>query len=246
MGPTLIIGAVAASEAYLTHGSLSDPAHHDPSKSSVGLFQGKVLIHPDTPADDPVYKQFGGKDNMAWRHNGFFPRLLFFLSCACKPAQILEDNICLEPRPHVQVVIDANIPLGALHTLIMMHLITNLTYNYVWFFPQLLVLDPLGSLHAYPFSFGTAFIRLHFPLRYPSITTFHAFSQHFSYRHASNKHDMKAFCRNPFRDRKLSRCSDSSMIVSIFVGLDTLMSIYFILFDPIIHALCIPMSCGFE
>jgi len=65
MGPTLIMGAVAAGEAYLTQGSLSDPAHHDPSKSSVGLFQGKVLIHPDTPADDPVYKQFGGKDNMA-------------------------------------------------------------------------------------------------------------------------------------------------------------------------------------
>ena len=65
MGPTLIMGAVAASEAYLTGGSLSDPAHHDPSKSSVGLFQGKILIHPDTPSDDAVYKQFGGKENIA-------------------------------------------------------------------------------------------------------------------------------------------------------------------------------------
>lgn len=64
MGPTLIMGAVAASEAYMTGGSLSDPAHHDPSKSSVGLFQGKILIHPDTPANDPVYKQFGGKENI--------------------------------------------------------------------------------------------------------------------------------------------------------------------------------------
>ncbi|KAF9484387.1 calcium-translocating P-type ATPase [Pholiota conissans] len=65
MAPTLMIGAVAAGQAYLQPGSLSDPAHTDPSRSSAALWEGKLQIHPDTPADDPVYKQFGGKENIA-------------------------------------------------------------------------------------------------------------------------------------------------------------------------------------
>jgi Ca2+-transporting ATPase len=65
MAPTLMIGAVAAGQAYLQPGSLSDPAHNDPSRSSAALWEGKLQIHPDTSADDPVYKQFGGKENIA-------------------------------------------------------------------------------------------------------------------------------------------------------------------------------------
>ncbi|KAF8149645.1 calcium-translocating P-type ATPase [Pholiota molesta] len=65
MAPTIIIGAVAAGQAYLQPGSLSDPAHNDPSRSSAALWEGKLQIHPDTSADDPVYKQFGGKENIA-------------------------------------------------------------------------------------------------------------------------------------------------------------------------------------
>jgi Ca2+-transporting ATPase len=65
MAPTLIIGAVAAGQAYLHQGSLSDPAHADPSKSSAALWEGKLQIHPDTSPDDPVYRQFAGKENMA-------------------------------------------------------------------------------------------------------------------------------------------------------------------------------------
>ena len=65
MAPTLIIGAVAAGQAYLAPGSLSDPAHADPSRSSAALWEGKLQIHPDTSPDDPVYQQFAGKENMA-------------------------------------------------------------------------------------------------------------------------------------------------------------------------------------
>ncbi len=65
MAPTLMIGAVAAAQAYLQPGSLSDPAHSDPSRSSAALWEGKLQIHPDTSKDDPVYKQFGGKENLA-------------------------------------------------------------------------------------------------------------------------------------------------------------------------------------
>jgi Ca2+-transporting ATPase len=65
MAPTLIIGAVAAGQAYLHQGSLSDPAHADPSKSSAALWEGKLQIHPETSPDDPVYRQFAGKENMA-------------------------------------------------------------------------------------------------------------------------------------------------------------------------------------
>lgn len=65
MAPTLIIGAVAAGQAYLHQGSLSDPAHADPSKSSAALWEGKLQIHPDTSPNDPVYRQFAGKENIA-------------------------------------------------------------------------------------------------------------------------------------------------------------------------------------
>ncbi|KAF6742415.1 Ca-transporting ATPase [Ephemerocybe angulata] len=40
---------------------LTDPAHHDPSKSSYVLWEGKLQIHPETPHDDPVYKKYSGK-----------------------------------------------------------------------------------------------------------------------------------------------------------------------------------------
>ncbi|PPQ77122.1 hypothetical protein CVT25_010816 [Psilocybe cyanescens] len=65
MAPTLMIGAVAAGQAYLQAGSLSDPAHADPSKSSAALWEGKLQIHPETSKDDPVYRQFAGKENIA-------------------------------------------------------------------------------------------------------------------------------------------------------------------------------------
>ncbi|KAF8954025.1 hypothetical protein BDZ97DRAFT_1766909, partial [Flammula alnicola] len=65
MAPTLMIGAVAAGQAYLQPGSLSDPAHADPSRSSAALWEGKLQIHPETSADDPVYKQFAGRENIA-------------------------------------------------------------------------------------------------------------------------------------------------------------------------------------
>lgn len=63
MAPTFIIGAVAAGQAYLQPGSISDPAETDPSKSSAALWDGKIQIHPDTPSDDPVFKQFPSKAN---------------------------------------------------------------------------------------------------------------------------------------------------------------------------------------
>jgi Ca2+-transporting ATPase len=65
MAPTLMIGAVVAGTQYLQSGSRSDPANSDPSKSSAALWEGKLQMHPETSKDDPVYKQFAGKENIA-------------------------------------------------------------------------------------------------------------------------------------------------------------------------------------
>jgi len=56
MAPTMIMAAAVAGGTYKQSGSLSDPAGADPSKSSAALWEGKLQIHPDTPADDPIYK----------------------------------------------------------------------------------------------------------------------------------------------------------------------------------------------
>jgi Ca2+-transporting ATPase len=61
MAPTLMAGAVGAGGGWIPEsGSLSDPAHHDPSKSSAALWEGKLQLHPDTAKDDPAYQRFGG------------------------------------------------------------------------------------------------------------------------------------------------------------------------------------------
>lgn len=65
IAPTMIMAAAAAGSTYRQpSGSLSDPAHADPSKSSYALWEGKLQIHPDTPHDDPVYQKFAGKQNI--------------------------------------------------------------------------------------------------------------------------------------------------------------------------------------
>jgi Ca2+-transporting ATPase len=55
-------GAVATGTTY-NRGSLSDPAHADPSISSAALWEGKLQIHPETAQDDPVFKKFAGDQN---------------------------------------------------------------------------------------------------------------------------------------------------------------------------------------
>ncbi|KAJ7349180.1 hypothetical protein DFH08DRAFT_697693 [Mycena albidolilacea] len=40
-------------------GSLSDPTHSDPSRSSAALWEGKVQLHSGTDAQDPVHHPFG-------------------------------------------------------------------------------------------------------------------------------------------------------------------------------------------
>jgi len=65
MAPTIVLGAIASGSSYLQTGSLSDPAHADPSKSSAALWEGKLQIHPETAPDDPVYRKFAGKENIA-------------------------------------------------------------------------------------------------------------------------------------------------------------------------------------
>ncbi|KAJ6544760.1 calcium-transporting ATPase [Mycena vulgaris] len=60
MAPTLMMGTIAASHAWTQPGSLSDPTHSDPSRSSAALWEGKLQLHPDTPKDDPLYQRFGG------------------------------------------------------------------------------------------------------------------------------------------------------------------------------------------
>ncbi|KAJ7659945.1 Ca-transporting ATPase [Mycena rosella] len=60
MAPTLMMGTIAASHAWTQPGSLSDPTHSDPSRSSAALWEGKLQLHPDTAKDDPLYQRFGG------------------------------------------------------------------------------------------------------------------------------------------------------------------------------------------
>ncbi|KAJ2926822.1 hypothetical protein H1R20_g10267, partial [Candolleomyces eurysporus] len=65
IAPTMVMAAAVAGSTYKTpSGSLSDPAHADPSKSSAALWEGKLQIHPETPKDDPVYRKFAGQQNI--------------------------------------------------------------------------------------------------------------------------------------------------------------------------------------
>ncbi|KIJ14249.1 hypothetical protein PAXINDRAFT_12900 [Paxillus involutus ATCC 200175] len=61
MVPTLIASSIGAGWAPQSHGSLSDPARYDPSKSSAALWEGKFQIHPDTKPDDPILQKWGGR-----------------------------------------------------------------------------------------------------------------------------------------------------------------------------------------
>jgi len=58
MVPMLVASSIGAGWAPQS-GSLSDPAHSDPSKSSAALWEGKIQLHPDTKPDDPAYTQWG-------------------------------------------------------------------------------------------------------------------------------------------------------------------------------------------
>lgn len=58
MVPTLVASSVAA--RWQPHvRPLHDPANGDPSKSSAALWNGKLQLHPDTPADHPAYAKWG-------------------------------------------------------------------------------------------------------------------------------------------------------------------------------------------
>jgi Ca2+-transporting ATPase len=59
MFPTLVAGTIVV-QAKPTDGKLADPADADPSKSSAALWEGKLLFHPDTLAEDPAFKRYGG------------------------------------------------------------------------------------------------------------------------------------------------------------------------------------------
>ncbi|KAJ7792541.1 Ca-transporting ATPase [Mycena olivaceomarginata] len=56
---TPIISTVTASLPRTQLGSLSDPAHSDPSRSSTALWEGKLQLHSGTDPQDPVYQRFG-------------------------------------------------------------------------------------------------------------------------------------------------------------------------------------------
>jgi P-type Ca2+ transporter type 2C len=68
MASTLMTGAAAAGQAYNGQvGNLFIPTRSDPSKSSAGLWEGKLQIHPNTKHGDPVYKRFTGDQCTAQR-----------------------------------------------------------------------------------------------------------------------------------------------------------------------------------
>ncbi|KAI0342676.1 calcium-translocating P-type ATPase [Trametopsis cervina] len=58
MVPSIIASSIGAGWAPQSPSGLSDPAFFDPSKSSAALWENKIQIHPETKADDPVYKKF--------------------------------------------------------------------------------------------------------------------------------------------------------------------------------------------
>ncbi|KAL8278631.1 hypothetical protein RQP46_008923 [Phenoliferia psychrophenolica] len=57
MIPSLVAGSIGAGWRP-TEGTLSDPAASDPSKSSVQLFSGHTVVHPDTDKTDPLAVRF--------------------------------------------------------------------------------------------------------------------------------------------------------------------------------------------
>ncbi|KAK8858928.1 calcium-translocating P-type ATPase, PMCA-type [Kwoniella newhampshirensis] len=62
MVPTLVAGTIGAGSHWVAHSNalgLSNPAGHDPSRSTAELFQGKVQLHPQTDPHDPLYAKFG-------------------------------------------------------------------------------------------------------------------------------------------------------------------------------------------
>ncbi|KIJ66705.1 hypothetical protein HYDPIDRAFT_26133 [Hydnomerulius pinastri MD-312] len=61
MVPTLIASSIGAGWAPQAHGTLSDPARYDPSRSSAALWEGRFQIHPDTKPDDPIFHKWGGR-----------------------------------------------------------------------------------------------------------------------------------------------------------------------------------------
>jgi len=65
MAPTLMMGTIAASHAWTQPGSLSDPTHSDPSRSSAALWEGKLQLHPGTDPQDPLYQRFGGTNQQS-------------------------------------------------------------------------------------------------------------------------------------------------------------------------------------
>ncbi|KDQ57233.1 hypothetical protein JAAARDRAFT_35849 [Jaapia argillacea MUCL 33604] len=60
MVPTLVASSVGAGwTPQNQHGSLSDPTHNDPSRSTAALWEGKIQVHPETQHDDPLYQRWG-------------------------------------------------------------------------------------------------------------------------------------------------------------------------------------------
>ncbi|KZO91541.1 calcium-translocating P-type ATPase [Calocera viscosa TUFC12733] len=61
MVPTLVAASVGAGWIPQS-GSWSDPAGMDPSRSTAGLVDEGIQVHPDTPHDDFAWKKWGNKD----------------------------------------------------------------------------------------------------------------------------------------------------------------------------------------
>ncbi|KZT57691.1 Ca-transporting ATPase [Calocera cornea HHB12733] len=60
MVPTLVAASVGAGWVPQA-GSFSDPAGMDPSRSTAGLVDDGIQVHPDTPHDDFAWKKWGNK-----------------------------------------------------------------------------------------------------------------------------------------------------------------------------------------
>jgi Ca2+-transporting ATPase len=60
MAPAFVAGGIGV-DWNAPSGSLSDPAHNDPSKSSAALWEGKIQIHPNTDPSDAAFELFGAR-----------------------------------------------------------------------------------------------------------------------------------------------------------------------------------------
>ncbi|KAG2129400.1 uncharacterized protein EDB93DRAFT_1265758 [Suillus bovinus] len=105
MVPTLIASSIGAGWAPQSRGTLSDPAHYDPSKSSAAFLEGELQIHPNTKPDDALYRT-------KWGDGIMFAALIvtvttWMVSVGDAQTELVSSTVCGRPwaSPRLGVVL---------------------------------------------------------------------------------------------------------------------------------------------